>query len=58
MRVHASERFTPLVPDSRTAQRHPEIETALQIQFRSVEKLLQAMDAVSGRGVPRRLRRR
>jgi hypothetical protein len=37
---------------------HPEIETALQIQFRSVESLLRTMENLSGRNVPRRPRRR
>lgn len=58
MRAAADRPARPPRPEARAPIRHPEIETALQIQFRGVESLLQAMEALSGRSFPRRPRRR
>ncbi|MFL6193331.1 MAG: hypothetical protein ACJ75H_04125 [Thermoanaerobaculia bacterium] len=56
--VSADRPARPTRSEPRTPSRHPEIETALQIQFRGVESLLLVMEALSGRSVPRRPRRR
>lgn len=45
-------------PDDVLEVRPTRLETALEVQFRSIESLLQAMDNLAGRGARARRRRR
>lgn len=49
---------SPAGPDGLQASRRPPIETALEVQFRTVEYLLDALDLLAGTAARSRARRR